>query len=70
MPRERVCVTGAGGFIGGHLCKRLKAEGYTVIGVDWKRHEFFAESGVQWPDSLGIGPVLPLCTGSCILRVS
>ncbi len=29
-------VCGAGGFIGGHLIKRLKAEGYWVRGVDLK----------------------------------
>jgi GDP-D-mannose 3', 5'-epimerase len=33
-------VCGAGGFIGGHLIKRLKREGYWVRGVDIKRHEF------------------------------
>jgi nucleoside-diphosphate-sugar epimerase len=33
-------VAGAGGFIGGHLVKRLKAEGYWVRGVDLKRHEY------------------------------
>ncbi len=33
-------VCGAGGFIGGHLVKRLKKEGYWVRGVDLKRHEF------------------------------
>ena len=33
-------VCGAGGFIGGHLVKRLKAEGYWVRGVDIKEHEF------------------------------
>ncbi len=33
-------VCGAGGFIGGHLVKRLKAEGLWVRGVDLKRHEF------------------------------
>ena len=33
-------VLGAGGFIGGHLVKRLKAEGYWVRGVDMKLHEF------------------------------
>jgi GDP-D-mannose 3', 5'-epimerase len=36
----RVLVTGAGGFIGSHLVKRLKAEGYWVRGVDLKRNEF------------------------------
>ena len=39
----RALVTGAGGFIGGHLVKRLKSEGYWVRGVDQKQHEF-AES--------------------------
>ncbi len=33
-------VCGAGGFIGGHLVKRLKSEGYWVRGVDLKFHEF------------------------------
>jgi nucleoside-diphosphate-sugar epimerase len=33
-------VNGAGGFIGGHLVKRLKAEGYWVRAVDLKHHEF------------------------------
>ena len=40
MPTSRVLVTGAGGFIGGHLVRRLKAEGYWVRGVDIKRHDF------------------------------
>jgi GDP-D-mannose 3', 5'-epimerase len=33
-------VCGAGGFIGGHLVKRLKSEGLWVRGVDLKFHEF------------------------------
>lgn len=33
-------VCGAGGFIGSHLVKRLKKEGYWVRGVDLKRPEF------------------------------
>jgi nucleoside-diphosphate-sugar epimerase len=37
---KRILVNGAGGFIGGHMVKRLKAEGYWVRGVDLKRHEF------------------------------
>jgi GDP-D-mannose 3', 5'-epimerase len=37
---KRVLVNGAGGFIGGHLVKRLKAEGYWVRGVDSKQHEY------------------------------
>lgn len=35
----RICVTGAGGFIASHLAKRLKEEGHTVVGCDWKRNE-------------------------------
>jgi nucleoside-diphosphate-sugar epimerase len=37
---KRALVCGAGGFIGGHLVKRLKFEGYWVRGVDIKRHEY------------------------------
>jgi len=37
---KRVLVCGAGGFIGGHLVKRLKSEGYWVRGVDLKANEF------------------------------
>ena len=33
-------VCGAGGFIGGHLVKRLKTEGFWVRGADLKRHEY------------------------------
>ena len=39
---KKVLVCGAGGFIGGHLVKRLKNEGYWVRGVDIKHHEFEA----------------------------
>jgi len=35
-----VLVCGAGGFIGGHLAKRLKSEGYWVRGVDLKHNEY------------------------------
>src|SRR5947209_10586485 len=37
---KRVLVGGAGGFIGGHLVKRLKAEGLWVRGADIKHHEY------------------------------
>ena len=37
---RRALVCGAGGFVGGHLVKRLKKEGYWVRGVDIKEHEF------------------------------
>jgi nucleoside-diphosphate-sugar epimerase len=37
---KRALVCGAGGFIGGHLVKELKREGYWVRGVDIKEHEF------------------------------
>ena len=35
-------VCGAGGFIGGHLVKRLKSEGVWVRGVDIKPHDYAA----------------------------
>lgn len=31
----RVCVTGAAGFIGTHLCRALRERGYDVRAVDW-----------------------------------
>ena len=37
---KRCLVLGAGGFIGSHMVKRLKAEGYWVRGVDLKYPEF------------------------------
>jgi nucleoside-diphosphate-sugar epimerase len=37
---KRALVLGAGGFIGSHLVKRLKAEGYWVRGADLKIPEF------------------------------
>src|SRR5512147_2275448 len=38
--QKNALVCGAGGFIGGHLVKKLKREGYWVRGVDQKLHEF------------------------------
>ena len=40
MPTKRVLVAGAGGFIGGHLVRGLKSEGFWVRGADIKEHEF------------------------------
>ncbi|MCF7894497.1 MAG: NAD-dependent epimerase/dehydratase family protein [Candidatus Omnitrophica bacterium] len=40
MDKPKALVCGAGGFIGGSLVKKLKAEGYWVRGVDLKYHEF------------------------------
>ncbi len=60
MQRERVLVTGAGGFIGHHLTKCLVGKGYWVRGVDIKRSEY-EESPAQefelldlrrWPNCL------------------
>lgn len=38
--KKTAIVLGAGGFIGGHLVKRLKEEGYWVRGVDIKNNEY------------------------------
>ncbi len=40
MEKKNALVCGAGGFIGSHLVKRLKDEGYWVRGVDLKYPEF------------------------------
>ncbi len=37
---KKVLVCGSGGFIGGHLTKRLKEEGYWVRGIDIKANEY------------------------------
>lgn len=44
-------VCGAGGFIGGHLVKRLKEEGYWVRGIDLKENEY----GNNYADDFIIG---------------
>ena len=42
---KKILVNGAGGFIGGHLVKKLKAEGHWVRAVDLKQHEFVNAPG-------------------------
>jgi nucleoside-diphosphate-sugar epimerase len=41
---KKILILGGGGFIGGHLAKRLKNEGNFVRVVDLKRHEYFEEN--------------------------
>jgi nucleoside-diphosphate-sugar epimerase len=48
MSAKRVSVQGAGGFIGGHLVKRLKGEGFWVRGVDLKRHPYCDVPVDEW----------------------
>ena len=40
LPHDIIVVTGAGGFIGHHLVKRLKHDGFCVRGVDLKYPEY------------------------------
>ncbi|MDG2449832.1 MAG: NAD-dependent epimerase/dehydratase family protein [Saprospiraceae bacterium] len=37
---KRILVCGSGGFIGGHLTKKLKEEGHWVRGIDLKNNDF------------------------------
>ena len=39
-PKKTALVLGAGGFIGSHMVKRLRKEGYWVRGVDLKSPEY------------------------------
>jgi GDP-D-mannose 3',5'-epimerase len=43
---KKAVVLGGGGFIGGHLAKRLKEEGYWVRVVDIKKHEYFTHDDI------------------------
>ena len=45
---DRVLVTGAGGFIGHHLVKRLKSDGLWVRGVDIKHPEYEATAADEF----------------------
>ncbi len=45
---KQALVCGAGGFIGGHLIKKLKSAGYWVRGVDVKKHEFEASAADEF----------------------
>lgn len=45
---KRALVCGAGGFIGGHLVKRLRNEGYWVRGVDIKPHEWSPDAADEF----------------------
>src|SRR5262245_20187159 len=49
MNNKRVLVTGATGFTGGHLCRRLAAEGYQVRGLvrDASRGSSLRAAGVD-----------------------
>ena len=43
---KKVIILGGGGFIGGHLSKRLKEEGNSVTICDIKNHEFFNHTDI------------------------
>jgi nucleoside-diphosphate-sugar epimerase len=46
--KTRILVTGAGGFIGHHLVKRLVADGHWVRGVDIKLPEYEASAANEF----------------------
>ena len=46
--KQRILVTGAGGFIGHHVVNRLKRDGHWVRGVDIKRPEYAATAADEF----------------------
>ncbi len=60
---KNALVCGAGGFIGAHLVRRLKAEGFWVRGVDIKSPEF----GTSAADDFVIGDLreAAVCVAAC-----
>jgi len=59
---KKALVCGAGGFIGSHLVRRLKKEGYFVRGVDLKYPEFSkSEADVFVKDDLRKLSVVDMC---------
>ena len=43
----KVCVTGAGGFVGSHLVSSLAARGDTVVAIDVSDHALTAQDGIE-----------------------
>ena len=56
----KIVITGAGGFLGGHLHKRLVEDGHKVYGVDIKHHDDWWQRAnamthrqdLRWPNSV------------------
>lgn len=61
---KKALVLGAGGFIGSHMVKRLKVEGYWVRGVDLKEPEFSASQADEFvlADLRNLNSVLEVLT--------
>ena len=66
MGERKALVCGAGGFIGSHMAKRLKSEGYWVRGVDLKWPEF----GPSAADDFVIGDLRDVSTWNSVLDTS
>jgi nucleoside-diphosphate-sugar epimerase len=68
MSKKQAIVLGAGGFIGGHLVKKLKSEGYWVRGVDLKRNEYNDGAADEFQvcdlrDPVSVAAVIPYSDG-------
>ena len=55
MADASILVTGAAGFIGYHVAKRLLKDGHDVVGID-NLNAYYESSGKDQPGSASISP--------------
>ncbi len=65
---KKIVVLGGGGFIGGHLAKRLKSQGHHVTICDIKEHEYYKHEDIC--DKFIVGDLRDPMTVSVVIEPS